>query len=82
MFQVIIVLVDNGFMVQVPPPQGGPPQPPRTMVFPDLESAINYTQDIFAQVATGQSEAAEKHAKLLEDAKAETEAAVEVTEEA
>ena len=79
MFQVIIVLVDNGFMVQVPPPQGGPPQPPRTMVFPDLESAINYTQDIIGQVSAGQAEAAEKQSKLLEDAKAET---AEATEEA
>ena len=77
MFQVVIVMVDNGFMVQVPPPQGGPPQTPRTMVFPDLESAINYTQDIFGQVTAGQAEAAAKHTQLLEDAKAETEAATE-----
>ena len=81
MFQVVIVMVDNGYMVQVPPPQGGPPSTPKTLVFPDLESAINYAKDIFGQVTSGMAEAAGKQAQLLADAEAETAASVDVTEE-
>jgi len=82
MFQVVIVMVENGFMVQVPPPQqaGGPPQMAKTLVFPDLDSAINYAKDIFGQIAEAQTQAVSKQADLLAAAQAETEAAVEETE--
>jgi len=77
MFQVIIVMVDNGYMVQVPPPQvGGPPQQPKTLVFPDVDSAINYAREVFAHLSKGMSEAVGKQADLLAAAEAETAAAV------
>tara|TARA_Y100000310_G_C20686043_1_gene819046 strand:+ start:811 stop:1050 length:240 start_codon:yes stop_codon:yes gene_type:complete len=74
MLQATIVMVQNGYMVQLPPMgQGAPGQPPQpvVMVYPDLDSAINATRDIFERTAEASADAQ----KALEEAKAETEKA-------
>jgi hypothetical protein len=74
MLQVTIIMAQNGYMVQLPPTApAGPNMPPQpvVLVYPDLESAITASRDVFERT----EQASNAAQKALEEAKAETEAA-------
>ena len=76
MISVTINMVNNGYIVQIVAqgPQG--PQPISTEVYPDLETTMGKVKERFAQIqqqAVGQADAAKK---AMEEAEAETAAAV------
>lgn len=69
MLQLSITLIENGYLIQLPPAQQG--APPRVFSYPDLETTIAKSREIFEQFGA-QMENAQK---AMAEAQRETEEA-------